>query len=280
TPARRRSSSCARTGAIPRPPTTPPRCSSTSSSRTRGRRSSCASAPRTGRRWRKPRSSGGSAPRKPGSSALPEVAPPMVRRMTFVHLSGPRRGELDDVPLPTDVGSGPGSPVRVPGVAPAHCQIFERDGDLMLRDSGSESGTLLAGEPVHEAVLRDGDVIELGRGGPKLRLRDDQDKIPLGKALGWARPEGSPHLSDARFLARALLHETHLRTSPLFRWAVGLVLVAGVAVLAWSQWQAAGMRDELARLREDVRDAEQERLSFYKRIEEERRQADRQPTRP
>jgi S1-C subfamily serine protease len=202
----------------------------------------------------------------------------MAKRMTFVHLSGPRRGEIDDVPLPADVGSAPGSPVRVPGVAPSHCQIFERNGDLMLRDGGSEVGTLLAGEPVHEAVLRDGDVIELGRGGPKLRLRDDQDKIPLGKALAWARPEGSPHLSDAGFLARALIHETHLRTSPLFRWAVGLLLVAGVAVLAWSQWQAAGMRAELTRLREDIRDAEQERLSFYKRIEEERRKADRERT--
>ena len=196
--------------------------------------------------------------------------------MTFVHLSGPRRGEFDDVPLPADVGSAPGAPVRVPGVAPSHCQVFERDGEVVLRDSGSESGTLLAGEPVHEAVLRDGDVLELGRGGPKLRLRDDLDKIPLGKALAWARPEGSRHLKDAGFLARTLLHETHLRTSPVFRWTMALLFAVAVGVLAGSQWQAAAMRTELARLRDDVRDAELERLAFYKRIEEERRKGDRE----
>jgi S1-C subfamily serine protease len=201
----------------------------------------------------------------------------VARRLSFVHLSGPRRGAVDDVPLPANVGSDEESPVKVPGIAPSHCRVFERDGDVVLRDGGSEAGTLLAGEPVHEAVLRDGDVLELGSGGPKIRLRDEMEKkrIPLGKALAWARPEGSPHLSDAGFLARALLHETHLRTSPLFRWAVFLVLAAGAVVLGWSQWQASLMRAELLRLRQDIQLAEQERLLFYKRIDEQRLKADR-----
>jgi S1-C subfamily serine protease len=200
----------------------------------------------------------------------------LARRLSFVHLSGPRRGAVDEVPLPTDVGSAEESPVKVPGIAPSHCHVFERDGDVVLRDGGSEAGTLLAGEPVHEAVLRDGDVLELGSGGPKLRLRDESEKkrIPLGKALAWSRPE-SPHLSDAGFLARALLHETHVRTSPIFRWAVAFVLAAGGAVLGWSQWQASLMREELVRLRQDMQNAEQERLTFYARIEDERRKADR-----
>jgi hypothetical protein len=130
---------------------------------------------------------------------------------------------------------------------------------------------------VHEAVLRDGDVLELGTGGPKLRLRDEKEKrrIPLGKALAWARPEGSPRIKDAGFFARALLHETHVRTSPLFRWIVALMLAVGGAVLGWSQWQAELMRAELLRLRLDIQSAEQERLTFYARIEDERRKADR-----
>jgi serine protease Do len=201
----------------------------------------------------------------------------LARRLSFVHLSGARRGAVDEVPLPADVGSSEESPVKVPGIAPLHCHVFERDGDVVLRDGGSEAGTLLAGEPVHEAVLRDGDVLELGSGGPKLRLRDETEKkrIPLGKALAWARPEGSPHLSDAGFLARALLHETHVRTSPLFRWIVAFMLVVGGGVLGWSQWQASLMREELLRLRQDMQSAEQERLTFYARIEDERQKADR-----
>ncbi len=200
----------------------------------------------------------------------------MARRLSFVHLSGPRRGAVDDVPLPAAVGSGPDAPVKVPGAAPSHCLVFERDGEVVLQDGGSGSGTLLAGEPVREAVLRDGDVLELGSGGPKLRLRDEKEKkrIPLGRALAWALPEGSPRLADAGFFARALLHETSVRTSPQFRWTVGFMLALGAVVLAWSQWQAYTMRADLARLRQDIRVAEQERLTFYARIEEERRKGD------
>jgi len=200
----------------------------------------------------------------------------MPRRLSFVHLSGPRRGAVDQVPLPAAVGSGADAPVKVPGAAPSHCLVFERDGEVLLQDGGSQSGTLLAGEPVREAVLRDGDVLELGLGGPKLRLRDERGKkrISLVKALAWARPEGGPRLSDAGFFARTLLRETSARTSPQFRWTVSLVLALAVAVLAWSQWQAFALRPELARLREAIHESERERLTFYARIEQERKKAE------
>ncbi len=148
---------------------------------------------------------------------------------------------------------------------------------MVLQDGGSERGTLLAGEPVHEAVLRDGDVLELGSGGPRLRLRDEKEKqrIPLGKALAWARPEGSPRASPTRrFLARALVHETSVRTSPLFRWAVLLALAGGAAVLAWSQWQAPCCARSSGASARTCQIAEQERLLFYERIDEERRHAE------
>ncbi len=202
----------------------------------------------------------------------------MARRLSFVHLSGPRRGAVDDVPLPCAVGSGTEAPVKVPGVAPSHCVVFERDGEVVLQDAGSESGTLLAGEHVREAVLRDGDVLELGNGGPKLRLRDERDKkrIPLAKALAWAKPEGAPRLSDTGFFARALVRETTARTSPPFRWTVGLMLALGAAVLAWSQWQAYQLRAEVAHLREAIRESERERLAFYGRIDQERLKSEKE----
>ncbi|MCW8924625.1 MAG: FHA domain-containing protein [Xanthomonadales bacterium] len=48
------------------------------------------------------------------------------------------------------------------GVAEHHAEICLADGGLLLRDLGSESGTLLNGEPVSEASLASGDEIRVG----------------------------------------------------------------------------------------------------------------------
>ena len=49
------------------------------------------------------------------------------------------------------------------GVAPRHAEICLLDGkSLQLRDLGSESGTLLNGEPVSETLLGSGDEIRIG----------------------------------------------------------------------------------------------------------------------
>ncbi|HEX9203449.1 MAG TPA: FHA domain-containing protein, partial [Vicinamibacteria bacterium] len=199
-----------------------------------------------------------------------------ARRLSFLHLSGPRRGAVDPVPLPALIGSEVGNPVRVPGVAPRHASVFERDGEVVLQDGGSGSGTLLDGELVQEAVLRDGDVLELGAGGPKLRLRDeDAPRVPLVKALAWARPEGAPdRLSDLPGFARVLLRETTARTTLPFRATLAGVLVLGPLVFAWTEWQSHRLRVELGRLREALQAAESERQRFYARIEEERRKAE------
>jgi S1-C subfamily serine protease len=184
----------------------------------------------------------------------------MARRLSFVHLSGPRRGAVDEITLPATIGSGPGAQVQVPGAAPSHCQVLERHGDVVLQDAGTQAGTLLAGEPVHEAVLRDGDVLELGSGGPKLRLRREGEKR-------------GTRLSGGSSLLR-VLHDVAAHTSRLFRWSVAVMLVLLGAVVAWSQYQAQAMRGELRRLRESMHQSEQERLVFYARIEQERRRTE------
>ena len=49
------------------------------------------------------------------------------------------------------------------GIAPRHAEICLIDGQsLQLRDLGSESGTLLNGEPVSETLLGSGDEIRIG----------------------------------------------------------------------------------------------------------------------
>ena len=62
------------------------------------------------------------------------------------------------------LGSSPDCDVQLnePNVAARHVEIQGQDGGLVLRDLGSESGTLLNGEPVSEASLASGDEIRVG----------------------------------------------------------------------------------------------------------------------
>jgi S1-C subfamily serine protease len=195
----------------------------------------------------------------------------MPARLSFIHLSGGRRGAVEDIRLPATLGSLPDATVRVPGVAARHCLLFERDGDVVLRDEGSDQGTFLAGEAVQEAVLRDGDVIELGPGGPKLRFRrEGQETIPLLQALAWARPEGPDRLSDGTRFLRVVTREAVARTSRTFRWAMIGALAALGVIVGWNQWQAHRLRAEVGRLREALRVADLEQRHFHERIERER----------
>ena len=80
--------------------------------------------------------------------------------------------------LPASIGSGDDADVVIPGAAPRHAVLFERDGEVVLVDSGSAAGTLVSGRRVEETVLRAGDVIRLGEGGPELRFERELDRRP------------------------------------------------------------------------------------------------------
>ena len=199
------------------------------------------------------------------------------KKITLVHLSGHRRGQTDEITgLPATLGSDPEAQVVVPGVARAHALLLERDGEAILEDAGSGQGTLLLGESVTQAVLRNGDVIELGAGGPKLRFRcSGETKVPLLRALAWARPEGAPQsLSDTTSFFRAVVTETAARTSLLFRVSVAVVVGLGALALGYSQWQAHRLRQDVKRLGEAVATANEEQRQFLDRIAEERQRAD------
>ena len=118
-----------------------------------------------------------------------------MNRVGFVRLSGPNAGQTAWLPrLPASIGSDADADVMVPDSAARHAVVFERDGAVVLVDSGSAQGTYLAGQLVQEAVLRSGDVIELGTNGPRLRFEGDG-------ARSRARP---PRCSPCRWGASPL----------------------------------------------------------------------------
>jgi S1-C subfamily serine protease len=199
-----------------------------------------------------------------------------VGKITLIHLSGPRRGEADTVDrLPAAIGSDPSSRVAIPGIAGTHAVLVERQEAVVLADGGSGEETLLLGEPVREATLRDGDVIELGRGGPKLRFRrEDGPPVSLAKAVAWARPEAAPRsAADTAAFLQAVVRETVARTSRLFRVTVAVVLVLGALALLFSQWRAHQLRQEVKRLQEEMAASDRERRELLARIDEERGRA-------
>jgi predicted component of type VI protein secretion system len=57
--------------------------------------------------------------------------------------------------LPTTIGRGRDAKLTIahPMVSRKHCQLFEKDGLLMIRDLGSLNGTMIAGQRIKEAPL-------------------------------------------------------------------------------------------------------------------------------
>ncbi len=47
-------------------------------------------------------------------------------------------------------------------VSRAHCELFERDGKLFVRDLDSTNGTFVGSRPVQESPLRPGDLLTVG----------------------------------------------------------------------------------------------------------------------
>ena len=66
--------------------------------------------------------------------------------------------------LPTTIGRSRSADLTVahPKVSRQHCQIFERDGVLVVRDNESLNGTFIDNEKITEAILKPGDKLTVG----------------------------------------------------------------------------------------------------------------------
>ncbi len=187
-----------------------------------------------------------------------------MARVSFEHLSGAEPGRSTSLSrLPATIGSGPDVDVVIPGLAARHAVLYQRDGDVVLLDSGSALGTFLAGNEIQEAVLRNGDVVELGRGGPRLRF-----SLPDAP-----RARTQPHLLPGRLSETMAFRMVH-QSSRSFRRTLIVVLAVAGALLAWSYVQSRRLDREVATLRRAVQQAESERREFEARVEAERQRGD------
>ena len=130
------------------------------------------------------------APQRPGtlrSRHAPSASQPPGPLMR--HRLGPSAGRgrrAVALPrLPATIGSGPDADVVIAG---ARARATPCSSSATARSCSSTAapaaGTFLAGETIQEAVLRAGDVIELGPGGPRLRF----ERAPTRRAARGDAP--------------------------------------------------------------------------------------------
>jgi len=92
--------------------------------------------------------------------------------------------------LPTsDVAFDPHADLDASG---SHAEIRREGRVWVLRDVGSRNGTLVGGRPIERHELAQGDEIEFGTGGPRVRVELVEDAAPVGHGTLAATPILAP----------------------------------------------------------------------------------------
>jgi pSer/pThr/pTyr-binding forkhead associated (FHA) protein len=82
----------------------------------------------------------------------------------LVVVGGEVKTEEIKLKLPSTIGRGRGTSIMLahPLVSRQHCELFEADGQLMVRDLGSLNGTFINNERITEAPLPPGELLTVG----------------------------------------------------------------------------------------------------------------------
>jgi len=112
--------------------------------------------------------------------------------------------------LPTTIGRGRGSTIMLPHplVSRQHCELYETEGRLMVRDLGSLNGTFINNERISEAPLPAGELLTVGAVTFRA-VYDAADSSAPPPGPGPAMKSGKRRDTDANGTLRA----TDLNTS-------------------------------------------------------------------
>ena len=156
----------------------------------------------------------------------------------FVHLSGSKRGKTESF---TDskigIGTDSSSNLRFnlltdKNTSPLHAEINLRECDYILKDLDSSKGTFVNNRLIEEAVIHDGDLIEFGDNGPRVRFRikaEEGDvckpfREMLADSMDLARePHKGRKLITATSFLKNLLTEAFTQSSFKFKFVTLLI---------------------------------------------------------
>lgn len=163
-------------------------------------------------------------------------------KSTLQHLSGSRRGHSDVVEKERfTIGTAPDCDLHFSAavdsrVSDYQAEISYENCEYYLRDLQSVSGTFVNNVQVTEIIIRDGDLIEFGLGGPKVRFLVRQDDhlackpfreiLSDSRALAVERPRNLT--VTATVFARALVEGLIREASPRAKLIAAIVSRSGV----------------------------------------------------
>lgn len=174
-------------------------------------------------------------------------------KAVFVHLSGSHRGNTEifaskKISIGTDaLNDLRFDPVRDGNTSGYHAEILLSEYDYVLKDKGSAKGTLVNNRVVSEIALKDGDLIEFGAGGPKVRFRIKADEAEIYKplteiledSLGIAQTPQKGRLITATSFLKHLAWEAFAQSSHTFKiylFTISFIIVGCLALYFHGQY--------------------------------------------
>lgn len=122
----------------------------------------------------------------------------------LIHIHGPMKGEIGEFSQESiSIGRNQTCTIRFPAdltvISRNHAEI-RRDGNRFQLIDSSRNGTYVNGKKITEYILRDGDVIELADGGPKLsfltRVVEKEDQSAVEEACAPVSAEIPEHETE------------------------------------------------------------------------------------
>ena len=160
----------------------------------------------------------------------------------FVHLSGSKRGKTESFKdSKISVGTDPSCNLSFSqnidkNTSSFHAEINLQDCDYVLKDLESANGTFVNNIQIKEVVIHDGDLIEYGENGPRIRFRVKAEKGDVCKPLreiladsmDLARePDKGRKLVTATSFFKSLLTETFTQSSAKFKLVTVFIFLLG-----------------------------------------------------
>ncbi len=158
----------------------------------------------------------------------------------FVNLSGSKRGKTEPfTDSKISVGTDPSCNLRFDqsidkSTSPFHAEISLQECDYILKDLDSTEGTFVNNRQIKEVVIHDGDLIEYGNNGPRVRFRIKAEQGDVCKpfreiladSMDIARePHKGRKLVTATAFFRSLLTEAFTQSSAKFKLATAFILL-------------------------------------------------------
>jgi len=156
----------------------------------------------------------------------------------FVHLSGSKRGKTESF-ADSKIGIGTDSSCNLrfnlltdKNTSSLHAEINLKDCDYILKDLDSSKGTFVNNRVIKEVVIHDGDLIEFGDNGPRVRFRikaEEGDvckpfREMLADSMDLARePHKGRKLITATSFLKNLLTEAFTQSSFKFKFVTLLI---------------------------------------------------------